>query len=144
MVGGADDGTVGNLAVSVDTSDATTTSLKLGSITPNSGQSITLTATVSSVGGGSGIPSGTVEFYDGTIKDMSSDTHVYQAAGDYLIQAIATSSAGSFSAMLNNDAYPALDTTFGSGGTVSGVAGSITSMDVQPDGSIVAVHSALL
>ena len=58
---------------------------------------------------------------------MSSDTHVYQTAGDYLIQAIATSLAGSFSAMLNNDAYPALDTTFGSAGTVSGVTGSITS-----------------
>ena len=134
MVGGANDGTVGNLAVSVDITDATTTSLKPGSTTPNSGQSITLTATVATVGGGSGIPSGTVEFYDGTIKDMTSDTHVYQTAGDYLIQAIATSSAGSFSAMLNNDAYPALDTTFGSGGTVSGVAETIRLVRLLPYG----------
>ena len=53
--------------------DATTTSLSVSPSAPNLGQSVTLTATVAKAGSAAGIPSGTVEFYDGTI-DLGSGT----------------------------------------------------------------------
>ena len=241
---------VGSLAVTVDFTDATTTSLTETPSSTTLGGTITLKATVAADVPATGTPSGTVEFYDGTIDlgsgtlslnqgslvatlttppltlgdhgftavyngdgtfsqstsapvtatssppsggagalaltapssataganytislpltdssghaitkwainwddgssdslassgNMATDTHVYQAAGDYLIQAIATSSAGNFSAMLDKDAKPSQESSFGSAsGAVSGMTGSLSSLAVQPDGSIAAIDS---
>jgi uncharacterized delta-60 repeat protein len=66
---------------------------------------------------------------------MSGDTHIYQSAGDYLIQAVATASDGNSPATLANDVAPASEWS------ASGVTGAVTSVAVQPDGSIVTVNS---
>ena len=89
-----------------------------------------------------------VNWGDGTVdtlaspNNMTSDTHTYAAAGDYLVQAFLKSSAGTFCAMLDNDLTPSQDPGFGSStGTVSDQPGGISSLAVQPDGSIVALDS---
>ncbi|MGA2258599.1 MAG: Ig-like domain repeat protein, partial [Thermoguttaceae bacterium] len=239
---------VGSLSVSVNMTDATTTSLSVSPSTPSLGQSVTLTATVAAAGSAAGTPSGTVEFYDGTIDlgsgtlalsgghdvatlttpplgygdhaftavysgdttfevsnsateivpvsptsmppavplvlsplgsatagqnytlslptqaggqtitqwsinwgdgstdtlvspaDMNYDTHIYQDLGNYLVQAYATSSAGTYPAVLDVDVVkPSQEPTF-SNGSVSSMAGSLTSLAIQPDGSIVALQ----
>ena len=243
---------VGVQPLSVDTTDATTTSLEVSSTSPSVGDSITLAAIVAAAVSETGVPSGTVEFYDGTIDlgpgalswnivqnaematlntppltlgdhgftavysgdgtfdpstsstvvasvtsalpgylnltgttlatgapseesleyqlnlpttvggntitqwsinwgdgtaattfsgDPSTQTHEYVSAGDYLIQATATANGNPYSAVLNNDMLSTLDNSFGTSGTVTGTAGSVSSLAVQPDGSIVAVES---
>ncbi len=66
---------------------------------------------------------------------MSSDTHVYQSPGDYLIQAVATASDGNSPAMLDIDAAPAAEWS------ASGISGAIADLAVQPDGSIVGIQN---
>jgi hypothetical protein len=62
-----------------------------------------------------------INWGDGTIdtfappSGMTSDTHDYQAAGDYLIQAFATTASGAvYAGMLDNDMKAQLDSSFGS------------------------------
>ena len=243
---------VGVQPLSVDTTDATTTSLEVSSTSPSVGDSITLAAIVAAAVSETGVPSGTVEFYDGTIDlgpgtlswnivqnaematlntppltlgdhgftavysgdgtfdpstspavvasvtsavpgylnltgttlatstssesldyqlnlpaaaggypitqwsinwgdgtqptsvsgDPSTQTHEYLSAGDYLIQATATANGSTYSAVLNNDTLSTLDASFGTSGKVTGTAGSISGLAVQPDGSIVAIQSS--
>ncbi len=66
---------------------------------------------------------------------MSSDTHVYQSPGDYLVQAVATASDGNSPAMLDIDATPAAEWS------ASDLSGAIADIAVQPDGSIVAIQN---
>ena len=91
-----------------------------------------------------------VDWGDGTTADMYNDTHTYQSAGDYLIQAFAaTSNDGTYVGVLsNNDVAARQDPGFGSAlsplplGEGQGEGGEgISSMAVQPDGSIVGVES---
>jgi uncharacterized delta-60 repeat protein len=64
------------------------------------------------------------------------DTHVYQNPGDYLIQAIATTTSGGTSyGELNNEVAPSSEWS------TTGIANSLTSLAVQPDGSIDAIQS---
>jgi uncharacterized delta-60 repeat protein len=75
---------------------------------------------------------------------MSSDTHVYQSPGDYLIQAVATAADGNSPAMLSNDVAPASEWSILSPlppGEGHGEGGAVTSVALQPDGSIVTVNS---
>ena len=242
---------IGSQTVSVDTADATTTGLTVSPPSPGFGQAVTLTATVSPLVAATGIPTGTVEFYDGTtdlgpgtlsivggqdiatlvtpplsygdhaftavysgegtfdqsnsaVEDVmatsgmagtavlsgsttatvggnynvtlpttdsqgnpmtitqwtinwgdgtpptvvsgsptSPQSHVYQSPGDYLVQAIAATSAGGYSATLNNQVTPQEDTGFGSAlaPLPLGSGEGISDLAVQPDGSIVAVAS---
>ncbi len=72
------------LAVAVDMTDATTTSLTVSLTSPTFGQTVTLTATVSAT---SGAASGTVEFYDGTM-DLGSGTLL--VTGGYDVASLVT------------------------------------------------------
>jgi Bacterial Ig-like domain (group 3) len=78
---------VGSLAVDVDSSDATTTSLSASYSSRTLGQTVTLTAVVAAVTTGSGLPSQTVEFYDGT-TDLGSG--VLTVSGGYDIATLTT------------------------------------------------------
>ena len=108
--------------------------------------------------GNNSITGWTILWGDGTADTvappdgMSAKTHVYQAAGDYLIQALATNGTENFFASLvNGVAASQLDSTFGTAGLSPLPPGegqgegdhSITSLAVQPDGGIVAVESGI-
>ena len=126
---------------------ATTTPLvltPLGSAT--AGQNYTLSLPTQA--GGQTITQWSINWGDGSTDNLASpanmnyDTHIYQALGDYLVRAYATSSAGIYPAALNVDVQPVQEKTFGSAnGSVSAMAGSLSSLAVQPDGSIVALQS---
>ena len=72
-VAGATHLNAGSLAVSVDLTYAATTALAVSDSSPSFGSTVTLTATVAAAILATGTPTGTVEFYDGTM-DLGSGT----------------------------------------------------------------------
>ena len=89
-------------AVSVDMTDATTTTLAVTPASPTFGESVQLTATVAAAVPATGIPTGTVEFYDGTI-DLGPGTFAPNTLMATLTTPLLTAGSHSFTAVYSGD-----------------------------------------
>ena len=115
----------GTLVVSVTAGNAGNLTLHGPTTSVSEGSGYTLTLPTSTASGG--ITQWVINWGDGSPPQVvngdpytySTETYTYQAPGDYLIQAVATTADGHiYSATLNNDIATQTDTTFGTSGTI--------------------------